>query len=133
VDPLAEPFGLSVLPDGLLPRGELMVLAPAVLPVPMPVVPLPVDDPLMAAPPVEVPAPAPAAPPAWASANVLDKANADARTIVLIFMVSFLCEIPPHQRVVGAICSGRSTPRFRRAAIASSHFCALPRVMHAFY
>lgn len=87
-----------------------MVLAPAVLPVPMPVVLPLVDEPLMAAPPVEVPAPAPAAPPAWASANVLDKANADARTIVLIFMVSFLCEIPTHQRVTGAIGSGGSMP-----------------------
>lgn len=105
VDPLGElVLGLSVLPDGLEALGERMVPEVDVLPLPMPVV-LPVDEPLMAAPPVDVPAPAPAAPPAWASANVLDKANADARTIVLIFMTGFLCEIMPNQRVNGAKCS----------------------------
>lgn len=60
---------------------------PELLPDPIPVVAVaPVPVPLIDAPPVVEPAELPAAPPACASANVLDSANAVARAIVVSFM-----------------------------------------------
>jgi hypothetical protein len=98
VDPLGEPFGPSVFPDGFMLLGALLVgVEPVVLPAPMPVVPfvvLPVEPPLMDAPPVAELAP-PEAPPVLvcATANVLDSASAAARVIVESFMVVSLCVI----------------------------------------
>jgi hypothetical protein len=93
-----------VLPDGLLALGELMVAAPVVPPAPMPEV-LPADDPPVAAPALPAPALPPAAPAPAARAKVLDRANADARTIVVIFMIRFLWVIPRSQRLTGSKCS----------------------------
>jgi hypothetical protein len=97
VDPLGEPLGPSVFPDGFMLVGGLLVEAEPVLPVAAPVVPLvvlPVAPPLMDAPPVVELAP-PEAPPVLvcATANVLDSASAAARVIVESFMVVSLCVI----------------------------------------
>jgi hypothetical protein len=122
VEPLGEPApGLRVLPDGLLALGELMVAAPVVPPAPMPEV-LPADDPPVAAPALPAPALPPAAPAPAAKARVLDRANADARTSVLIFMICFLWVISHSQRLTGCKCSRAPITRalhpftFQRAA-----------------
>jgi hypothetical protein len=113
VDPLGEPLGASVLPDGFVVAPEPVtggVVVP-VLPVALPVVPFteePLEVPLAA----EPPAVEPAAPPVlWASANVLESASAPANAIVAILMVvsfaddpdktgsSGLCSPPPQHDI----------------------------------
>jgi hypothetical protein len=83
---------------------------PAVLPDPVPVVPpVVVPVPLVEAPLVVEPAAElPAAPPACASANVLDSANAVARAMVVSFMAIFLWVITREQRAINVLCSVRS-------------------------
>jgi hypothetical protein len=89
-----------------------VVVAPALLPAPVPVVPpvvVPAPLPLMDEPPAPELAPAappPAAPPAWASANVLDSDNTVARAIVVIFIVSSSCVMSAIQRAIDILCSG---------------------------
>ena len=96
VDPLGEPLGASVFPDGFV-ELELLAVEPVVLLlVPMPVVDPPIDEPVVA-PFMDEPLVvelAPAEPPlVCASANVLDSANAAARAIVVSFIVRSLCVI----------------------------------------
>jgi hypothetical protein len=98
VDPLGEELGPTVLPDGFMlvlePFAEPAVL-PVELPLPLmvlpldPVVPPPTLPPLIpAAPPADPPAePPPAPPPACAFAKVLESTKAEARAIVLSFML----------------------------------------------
>jgi hypothetical protein len=90
-------LGASVFPDGFIVLLGFCTAGAAVLPDPIPVVPVvppvvvPVPLPLIDAPPVvEPPVEPPAAPPACASANVLDSANAAARAMVVSFMAIFL-------------------------------------------
>jgi hypothetical protein len=97
VDPLGEPLGASVFPDGFVVLG-LLVGEPVVLAVPMPVVDPPIEEPvvppLMEEPLVVELAPAELPPLlVCASANVLDSANAAARAIVVSFIVRSLCVI----------------------------------------
>jgi hypothetical protein len=91
VDPLGEPLGASVFPDGFM-----VVLEPPVVPLVRPTVEpggllieFPVaDEPVLGAtelPAPEVPPPAP--PLLCASANVLESASAPANAIVVSFMV----------------------------------------------
>ena len=109
VDPLGEPLGASVFPDGFVRLLGFCTAVPELLPDPMPVVPVvpvPVPLPLIDAPPVVEPAELPAAPPACASANVLDNANAVARAMVVSFMAIFLWVIATEQRgtnVLGSV------------------------------
>ncbi|MDB5606288.1 MAG: hypothetical protein JWP25_3188 [Bradyrhizobium sp.] len=90
MDPLGEPLGPSVLPDGFMvlfgPVVAPMFPDPVVRPVVLPFVDEPVVVPLAAEPPaVELP---PAELPLLcASANVLDSAKAVARAMVVSFMV----------------------------------------------
>ena len=102
----------------------LCTVEPAELPDPIPVVPaVPVVPPvvvpgplLFIAPPVvELPAELPAAPPACASAKVLDSANAVARAMVVSFMTISLWVIVSEQRVPKVLCSvghERETSRY---------------------
>jgi hypothetical protein len=93
VDPLGEPLGASVLPDGFI-----VLLEPVVLPTDgageLLTEDPPTDEPLPEVPAAEEPAevppavPPPAAPPLlWASAKVLESASAPANAIVVSFMV----------------------------------------------
>jgi hypothetical protein len=91
VDPLGEPLGASVFPDGFALLGPIRpevvepVELPAVPPVVFPFIVEPVVVPPVAEPPVELP---PAVPPLLcASANVLESASAPANAIVVILMV----------------------------------------------
>jgi hypothetical protein len=91
VDPLGEPLGASVLPDGfMVVFGPLIrpgVVDPVALPVVPPVVFPFMDEPLLAAEPPVV-EPPPAVPPLLcASANVLVSTSAPANAIVVILMV----------------------------------------------
>jgi hypothetical protein len=82
VDPLGEALGPRVFPDGLwVLFGELTEALPVVLPF--------VDEPVVEPPAVELPPALPLdeAPPACASAKVLDSANAVANAIMVSFMV----------------------------------------------
>jgi hypothetical protein len=109
VDPLGEPLGPSVFPDGFMVLGLLGVVEPVVLPVPMPAVDPPIDEPVVP-PPMEEPPVAELAPAellpllVCASANVLDSANAVASAIVVSFIVRSLCVIStdrtPRQRLL---------------------------------
>jgi hypothetical protein len=86
VDPLGEALGPRVFPDGLwVLFGEVTVVPafPVVVPFDVEPVALPV-----AAEPAEVPPPLDEAPPACASAKVLESANAVANAIVV--SVSFM-------------------------------------------
>ena len=93
VDPLGEPLGASVLPDGfmvLLEPVELPTVGAGALPTEDP----PTDEPLPEVPAAEEPAevlpdePPPAAPPLlWASAKVLESASAPANAIFMSFMI----------------------------------------------
>jgi hypothetical protein len=109
VDPLGEVLGASVFPDGLL---GFAAVEPVLLPVPIPVVFPPVDDPvvlpLMEVPPVVEPAPVElAAPPVCASANVLDSAKVAARAIVVSFIVCVPYALfQPAQLAANVLCSG---------------------------
>jgi hypothetical protein len=91
VDPLGEPLGASVLPDGfMVVLGPLIrpgVVDPVALPVVPPVVFPFMDEPLLAAEPPVV-EPPPAVPPLLcASANVLESTSAPANAIVVSLMV----------------------------------------------
>jgi hypothetical protein len=93
VDPLGEPLGASVLPDGFVLLGPIRpeftepVDVPAVPPVVFPLNDEPVVVPPVTEPPAEPP---PAVPPLLcASANVLVSASAPANAIVVIRMVFF--------------------------------------------
>jgi hypothetical protein len=115
VDPLGELVGASVFPDGFMVVGLLGVVEPVALPVPIPVVDPPTDEPgvppLIEEPPVPELAPAELPPPlVCASANVLESANAVARAIVVSFIVRSLCVVSadPTRR-------GRLMFRFSRA------------------
>jgi hypothetical protein len=84
VEPLGDVLGANVLPDGF---WGLVFFIPLELPVVLPFVDDPLVLPLADEPPAAEPPPAPdPEPPACASANVLESANAVARTIVLNFM-----------------------------------------------
>jgi hypothetical protein len=96
VDPLGEPLGASVLPEGFMvllgPVAIPLVAEPVVPPVRAPVdepVLVPMEPPLMEEPPPETP---PAEPPplVCAIANVLVSASAPANAIVVSFMTVFL-------------------------------------------
>lgn len=98
VDPLGEPLGASVLPEGFV-----VVFGPVRVPDDMPVVEpggfdselLFMDEPVVAPVAVEPPAlePAPEVPALlWASANVLESANAPANAMVVSFMVISLVD-----------------------------------------
>ena len=85
VDPLGEALGPRVFPDGLWVLFGAVTEAPE-LPVVVPLV-VPVVEPLAAEPPAELPLLPAVAPPACASAKVLESANAVANAIVVNFMV----------------------------------------------
>jgi hypothetical protein len=113
VDPLGEPFGASVFPDGLLGRLGVGLLAPVAMPVVEPGG-CAVGTPFVTAPvvlPVAAePLPAPAAelaPPLCASANAGESASAPAIAIVVSFMiVSFVVDHGETGR--GARCSSEA-------------------------
>ncbi len=87
VDPLGEALGPRAFPDGLWVLFGEVTDAPAV-PVVLPLEVEPVALPVAAEPAAEVPpAPDADAPPACASANVLESARAVANAIVASFMV----------------------------------------------
>jgi hypothetical protein len=101
VDPLGEPFGESVLPEGFLtllgPVAIPLVAEPVVPPVCVPLAPM--DEPVV---PIEPPPlteglPPPETPPAeppplvCAIANVPVSASAPANAIVVSFMIVFPC------------------------------------------
>jgi hypothetical protein len=93
VEPLGEPLGCSVLPDGFTLVLEPLV-RPTVDPGALPTEDPPTVDPLPEVPAAEEPAevppdiPPPAAPPLlWAIAKVLESASAPANAIVESFMV----------------------------------------------
>ena len=94
VDPLGEPLGASVFPDGFVLLGPIRpeVVELVELPAVPPVV-FPLDEPVVVPPVTEPPAePPPAVPPLLcASANVLESASAPANAIVVIRMVFFPC------------------------------------------
>ena len=86
VDPLGEALGPRVFPDGLWVLFGEVTDAPAV-PVVLPLDVEPVALPVAAEPAEVPPAPDADAPPACASANVLENAKAVANASVAIFMV----------------------------------------------
>ena len=86
VDPLGEALGPRVFPDGLWVLFGEVTDAPAV-PVVLPLDVEPVALPVAAEPAEVPPAPDADAPPACASANVLESAKAVANAIVASFMV----------------------------------------------
>ena len=88
VEPLGEAFGPRVFPDGLWVLFGEVTEAPPV-PVVLPFAVEPVVLPVAADPPAAVPPEAPLdeAPPACASAKVLERAKAVASAMVLNFMV----------------------------------------------
>jgi hypothetical protein len=89
VDPLGEPLGASVFPDGFivvfdpLIGREGLFLMPAAFPVVVPFI----DEPVVAAGPPAAELPPGELPLLCASANVLDSANALAKTIAPSFIV----------------------------------------------
>jgi hypothetical protein len=96
VDPLGEPLGASVLPEGFMvllgPVAIPLVAEPVVPPVRAPPVDVvPMEPPLVEGlPPPETP-PADPPPLVCAIANVLVSASAPANAIVVSFMTVFLC------------------------------------------
>jgi hypothetical protein len=97
VDPLGEPFGASVLPEGFLtalgPVAMPLVAEPVVPPERVPLAPMdePVVVPTELPPLMEEPPPAEPPPLVCAIANVLVSASAPANAIVVSFMAIFLC------------------------------------------
>jgi hypothetical protein len=93
VDPLGEPLGASVFPEGfVVALGPLVrpTVEPGGLAIEVPFTDEPAPEvPPVAEEPAEVPpAVPPAAPPLlWASAKVLESASAPANAIVVSFMV----------------------------------------------
>jgi hypothetical protein len=100
VDPLGEPLGASVFPDGFMVElGPLLapparpVVAPGGFPIELPFMDDPVVVPVVAEPPVVEPPPA-VPPLLCASANVLENASAAANAVVMSFMVVSLVDDP---------------------------------------
>jgi hypothetical protein len=93
VDPLGEALGPRVFPDGLWVLFGVVTEAPPV-PVVVPFVEEPVVLPLAAEPPAaELPPAVPdEAPPACASAKLLESANAVANAMVVSFIDCFPCD-----------------------------------------
>jgi hypothetical protein len=145
VDPLGEPLGASVFPDGFMVVLE-PPLAPLVRPTVEPgglLIEFPVaDEPALGA--TELPAPdvpLPAAPPLlWASAKVLESASAPANAIVESFMVvSFVddgkethtvhrCSLRTRRRQHCAIGRKEYESAFRNCGEPAGRFC--PYMIH---
>jgi hypothetical protein len=96
VDPLGEPLGASVFPDGfVVVLGMLPVprawptVEPGGFPIAFPFTDEPAVVPVVAEPPALEPPPD-TPPLLWASAKVLESASAPANAIVMSFMVSSL-------------------------------------------
>jgi Domain of unknown function (DUF4864) len=131
VDPLGEPLGASVLPEGFIvlldPVAMPLVADPLVPPVGVPVDEpvVPMEPPPMEEPPPDTPPaePPPDPPPDWASAIVLVSAKAPANAIVVSFMIMSLVD-DRDKMTAGGLCSGhqhhgaitiqppRKSPRF---------------------
>ena len=110
VDPLGEPLGASVFPDGFMVLLEPPVVRPTVEPgglaMPGPFT----DDPVLGAtelPAPDVPADVPPAllPLLCASANVLESASAPANAIVMSFMVVSLVVCDQEETRIDDGCS----------------------------
>jgi hypothetical protein len=122
VDPLGEPLGASVFPDGfVLVLGPVLRLIPVVepggLPIAFPLTDEPVVVPVVAEPPVvELP---PDIPPLLlcASANVLESASAPANANVASFMVVSLVDDGEETRKsdgCSAVLQHEDVSKFRR-------------------
>ncbi len=119
VEPLGEPLGDSVLPDGFVvvfgPVERPAVVEPGALPVVLPLTDEPAVEPVAAEPPAAEPAPA--APPLWANANVLERANAPANAIVVSFIGCFPLLMMERKPAETPDVPPRPARRFQRVAM----------------